>query len=627
MTSRPPLRLPVYALMLVALLVRAGRASDPSFEADARPLIQQFCVDCHNDKKQKGDVNLDRFVTPASLAQNPKLWEDVTRVLRESEMPPHKKPQPSDADRARLIGAVEHTLAHLEYQPDPGRTVIRRLTRVEYNNTIRDLLGVDSHPADAFPADGGGGEGFDNHAATLYITPILMEKYLQAARQIAEQVDVAKLAGVDPNTKFDPHAAAHNMLAALLPRAFRRPTDEGEINRYLNVFDHAMQSGRDFNDAARLALRAVLVSPNFVYRIEADRPGATDAYPLNDFELATRLSYLLWSSMPDRELFDLAKQNRLHENDVLIAQVKRMLADVKSRAFAEQFITQWLDIRRLGSVEPDRNRYKDFTPELKAAMSEEPIDLFAAMLRDNAPLTDLIACNYTYLNAALAKHYGIAGVEGDQFRRVTLPDATRGGVLTLGAVLTVASYPQRTSPVLRGKWVLEQVLGVQAPPPPASVQTLSRDDKPHDGQTFRQRLERHRADPTCAACHAKIDPLGFGLENFDVIGAWRDKIGGVPVDAAGKMPTGETFTGPGELKQILLARREQIMRHLTDKMLAYALARGIEAYDTPVINKIMDDLKANDYHAQNLIVGIATSYPFTHRKNATITDRKEAPHE
>jgi hypothetical protein len=305
---------------------------------------------------------------------------------------------------------------------------------------------------------------------------------------------------------------------------------------------------------------------------------------------------------------------------VLDAQVRRMIHDPKARALAENFAGQWLGIRNLEtSAQPDPERYPTYTPSLRDAMVREPIEVFQTILRENSSLLDLVDSDYTYLNEELARHYGITGVEGPEMRRVTLTDRNRGGLLGMGGILTLTSYPLRTSPVLRGKWVLEEILGAPTPPPPPMVKSLPQDDKPKQGLTFRQQLEKHRTDPNCASCHKRMDPLGFGLENFDAIGRWRTEIGGQPVDASGVMVTGEEFKGPVEMKQLLLGRHEEFVRNLTEKMLSYALGRGLEYYDTPIVRQIARVVATNEFRSTMLVTEIVKSYPFRYRRNNPVT--------
>ena len=308
------------------------------------------------------------------------------------------------------------------------------------------------------------------------------------------------------------------------------------------------KTGRAHENAVRFALKAVLINPSFLFRIEQDKamPGTQTAAPLDDYELANRLSYFLWASMPDDTLFDLARRKQLHAPGVLEAQIARMLKSPKSKAFADSFAGQWLRVKDLyTSIQPDPKLFPAWTPALRDAAYSESICLFQSVMQNDESLLTLLDSDYTYLNADLAKHYGIPGVYGPEMRRVPLTDKRRGGVLTQASVLTLTSYNRRTSPVLRGKWVLEEILGTPTPPPPPSVATLSQDDKPNkEGLTFRQRLEQHRSKPECASCHSRMDPLGFGLENFDGTGKWRTKIADTPVDSSGILAGGEKFSGP-----------------------------------------------------------------------------------
>jgi hypothetical protein len=495
--------------------------------------------------------------------------------------------------------------------------MIQRLTRRQYNNTVRDLLGVDSRPAQAFPADGGGGGGFDNNASTLFVPPILLERYLEAASAVLAQADPARYLVARPGPGISDEAAARQCIAVFARRAFRHPARDDEVERLLRLSHHALARGDGFDAAVRFALKGALIAPSFLYLVERARDDASGPYPVSDHELACRLSYFLWSSMPDQELSDLADAGRLRDPGVLEHQVRRMLADPKARALAEDFAGQWLRVGSLAELaDPDTRLFPEFTPELRDAMAEEPVAFFHALLREDRPLLDLIDCDYTYLNELLAKHYGIDGVTGPEFRRVALHDRSRGGVLGMAGILTLTSYPRRTSPVLRGKWVLEELLGTPPPPPPAMVKALPADDRVRDGMTFRQRLELHRKDANCAACHARLDPLGFGLENFDVLGRWRDDIRETPVDAAGLLTTGEAFTGPEELKAILKgARRGLFVRNVVERMLAYALRRGVEYYDQPAIGEVIAALEAHEYKVTALVVAVAQSYPFQYRRS------------
>jgi len=616
------------ALMgVVAGLCAVGSAGaadlDQKFTKEVRPLLDKYCFSCHKAEKAKGGVDLAQFKDLQGVVQDARNWETIVRVLHDREMPPDSKKQPSQAEREAMLGWGREALASIDFETvkDPGRKVAHRLNRSEYNNTVRDLFAVSIRPADGFPADGGGGGGFDNNADTLFTPPILMEKYLEAADAVLKAAAPEKIFVVPTLSRVSQRTTAKMNLEYHLPRAFRRPVEQEEFAKYFQLFERTMAEGGTYEEGVKLALKAMLVSPNFLFRIEEERPGA-EAHTLPDHELATRLSYFLWSSMPDEELMSLALQNKLHEPDILKAQVKRMLADKKSRAFAENFAGQWLGVNRLKtSAEPDRGKFKVYTDSLRDAFYEEPIVFFQDLVRRNVSLLNLLDADYTFVNEEMAKIYDLPPVSGKELQKISLKDRNRGGLFGMGGILTLTSYPQRTSPVLRGKWVLEEILGTPAPPPPPNAGGLPADDQVREGLTFRQRLEKHRAKPECASCHNKMDPIGFGLENFDAIGRWRDTIDKQPVDAAGEFSSGAKFKGPAELKKLMLLQKDQFLHNLTEKMLAYALGRGLEFYDVPSVNHIKGEVKKADYRAEALVMEIVKSYPFQHRRGSDWSEK------
>ena len=608
---------------LYTTLSRAGAADSAKVPADSfhtqiRPVVDEFCGKCHNSVKAKGGVNLAIFTNLVSVYREPQVWEKVLAKLKANEMPPDGKPQPSKIQRSVLTNWVARSLNDLaqgRFAADPGRVLIHRLSKNEYNCTIRDLLGVDTRPADSFPTEGGGGGGFDNNADTLFIPPILMERYLSTASGVLEQAPKERIFFTTKGWFDTDRSVARRILEHFGTRGFRRPLEAGELDRLLVIYDRTRQRKLGFDVAVKAGVAAILVSPNFLFRVEADQ-GTKQPYRISDYELASRLSYFLWSSMPDEELFRLANQGRLHEPKTLDQQVVRMIADNKSKVFTESFVSQWLRVRELKTAaQPDPRRFPEYTLSLRDAMYREVVQFFDSVVRENASLLRLISADYTFANADLARLYGIQKVDGAALQRVQLADANRGGVLGMAAILTLTSYPQRTSPVLRGKWVLEEMLGTPTPPPPPLVKSLPQDDAPVDGLTLRQQLEKHREQPECAACHVRMDPLGFGLENFDPIGRWRTRIGNQAVDASGVLPGGEKFEGPAALRTVLLGRKEEIIRNVTQKMLAYALGRGLEYYDTPTVNTIVKALAKSDYRSSVLITEIVKSFPFGYRRN------------
>ncbi len=414
-----------------------------------------------------------------------------------------------------------------------------------------------------------------------------------------------------------PREAAREIVARFADQAFRRPSRPEEVERLLKLYDKAEKEGDRFEDCVRLALEGVLVWPDFLFRVELDPPGLPPgtSYAVGEYELASRLSYFLWSSMPDAELFDLASRGKLRAN--LEPQVRRMLADPRSIAFVQNFSGQWLTTRKLAYVAPDPVEFPGFDEELRSAMVRETELFFEAILRENRSVLDLLDADFSFVNERLAKHYGIEGVTGPEFRRVKLP-ANRGGVLTQASVLTLTSNPTRTSPVKRGKWVLDQILGTPPPPPPPDVPSLS-DNKQLTG-TLRQVMEQHRANATCASCHQRMDPIGFAFENYDATGAWRDKEGDTAIDPSGVLPGGRAFRGPAELKSVLRGKKEQFSRSLVEKVLTYALGRGLEYYDRCAVDEILEALRKDDDRFATLIVGVAKSGPFLMR-----TTRGEEP--
>jgi hypothetical protein len=402
-------------------------------------------------------------------------------------------------------------------------------------------------------------------------------------------------------------------VGAFAQRAFRRPVREEEVDRYLSLFDRALSRGDSFEAALRLALKGILVSPHFLFLVEPE-PKDEGIYALGPYPLAQRLSYFLWSSLPDDELLLAAAQGRLADEEGIRAQVRRMLRDPRSRALGESFACQWLELEPLGkTVRPDPKLFPSFDEELAESMKAEAAAVFHEIVSHDRCLLELIESDWTFVNERLAKLYSITGVEGSDLRRVTLLDRNRGGVVGMAAVLTVSSQPLRTSPVLRGRWLLESLLGNKVPPPPPDAGSLPEPGDLAKPISFRERMEKHRSKPECASCHAKMDPLGFGLENFDPIGRWRTQVDGLPVDATGQLPSGERFAGTIELKKLLMSRHDEVMTQLSRKLLGYALGRALNNFDKCVIEECQKALKARDYRASAMVETIAVSYPFRHR--------------
>lgn len=418
-----------------------------------------------------------------------------------------------------------------------------------------------------------------------------------------------------PRRTADEEACARTILSSLARRAWRRPVGPFDVAPLMRIYA-SERAASDFEHGVEAALEAILVSPEFLFVIEGDPAGSLpgSVHPVTDLELATRLSLFLWSSIPDERLLALAEENRLREAGILDGEIARMLADPKAQALVDNFAGQWLYLRNLDQQRPDITAFPGFDTRLRSAMADETRLFFAHVLRANRPVTDFIASDYTFLNQRLAEHYGIPGVSGPAFRKVGLDPAWhRGGLLGQASILTVTSYGNHTSVVKRGRWILDNLLASPPPPPPPDVPALKAE---HDGRklTARQQLELHRANPSCAACHVRMDPLGFALENFDAIGAWRTRDEGQPIDTVSTLPNGTRFEGIRGLQQILLDRRDEFTRAFTERLMTYALARGLGPQDMPAVRRIAGHSAKDGYRIHTIVRGIATSPAFTLRK-------------
>ena len=582
--------------------------------------IKRYCLECHSGEKPKASLDLSRFDSMDKILSEALLWDDILIRLSQGDMPPKEADLPTLNERSEFLNWVESSLQKAACQSGPhaGPAVLRRLNRAEYSASVRDLLDIHFDAGEALPSDGSGGEGFDNASETLFISPIHAEKYMDAARVAVEYAfadprSLRRFLVAEPDEKTSPEVAARRVIEDFLPRAFRRSIPESEILEYLALFHAAYKADPSFMVAIRLTLQAVLISPKFLFI--AEEPNFdSKPHKVTDHELASRLSYFLWGSLPDDELLKAADEGNLSDSKIVQEQFKRMLGSQNSRKvrnFSQNFVEQWLGTRALGrEFKPDKS-IRGYDSELEGGMKYEPVFFFHEILTENRSLLDLLKADYTYVNRRLARHYRIKGEFREQPKRVQLTDENRrGGLLSMAAVLAVSSYPHRTSPVLRGKWILETILGDPPPPPPSNVPELEESASSVSSESLRQRLELHRQNAACAQCHDRIDPLGFGLENYGVLGRWRDKYEGHTVDARGALPDGTTFSGPAELKLALLGRKDQFVRHLTKKMLGYALGRGLTYYDYCAVNSIVDKLRANDYKSHHLLFGIIQSVPF-----------------
>lgn len=761
-------------LAIAAAFCFAASAQDARIVA----FLQKHCTSCHNDTSKAADLSL---VAPGT---NVALWDKVHDRVTTGRMPPLGMPRPSTEELTGLLKWIEALPGRAAAEKGPGRVVSRRLNRAEYNNTVRDLLGVTIRPADEFPLDDAG-YGFDTVGDVLSVSPMLMEKYITAARRLSKlavygesaaakptklarfmtkksqddptpgalpfsnrgaiygsfefpvageyelrmrvgnyrprvngtprQRELARKRGLTPAEKaelaeenrkayppvkmvvtldgkqvlteivegnidfqyahgesiarvkvtagehffrasFPEFAALDNpldnmnldgrrklfidyvdvvgpynpeprrpskifvcnektdsclkqILSVLARRAYRRPVAADELGRLTALAASVRKEGDSFEESVRVALQAILLSPSFLFRAE---PLAKTDTPVSEHDLATRLSYFLWSSMPDEELSALADRGELRKPGVMAKQLKRMLADKKSDALAENFAGQWLGLRTMDRRKPDPKHFPRVDDEVLEAMRDETLLFTRAIIREDRSIEEFLNASFTYWNGPLARHYGNPSINGEAFERVTLKGDQRGGIVTHGSVLSLSSYATRTSPVLRGKWVLENLLGTPPPPAPAGVPSLP-EGKEAAAASLRERMQQHRAKAECAVCHDLMDPIGFGLENYDAAGAWREKDGEFAIDASGVFPGGAAFRGPAQLRDAMAAQSGLFVRNFVEKLMTFALGRGIERGDRAHVDAIVERMKNNGHRMQFLIGEIVNSQPFQQR--------------
>ena len=589
------------------------------FKEKVGPFVNKYCTRCHGPRAKAG-INLQSALKNPGGESASLHWKKAVANVKVHEMPPEDaSKKPSDEERrhfAEWVGKIKYLAPR-----DPGQFVIRRLTKTEYANTLFDLYGVDPSIADTLPAEVEG-EGFLNSISLLQ-----SELFLGIANKVIDQIIAPegqaptavqkRLFGETPKGT-DLRKAARGVARTLARDAYRRPPTDAELDVLVDVYDLARNNDLNHMAALGLMLKAVLVSPQFLFITPAGEPESKDAIVLlDDFQLASRLSYLLWSAPPDAELAALADKDELHKPEVLRTQVERLLKDARSRALFDGFGAQWLRVNELDGQVFDPKTFPQMTPALRTAMMDEARLFFESIVSENQGVVRFVSSDYTFVNEPLAKVYGLEqSVRGPKMRRVKLTNPNRGGILSMPATLATTSFPNRTSPVLRGVWVLERILGERVPPPPADIPELEEQDhKKVEGLTLRQRTELHQSEATCRNCHKILDPIGFGLENFDAIGRWREKNDqGLAIDSAGKLPDGKEFSTPAELKRLLAKRETDLARNLTERLMAYALGRQLKGYDDIVIDQLMVKIAADNYRMRTIITEVITSYLFTHRR-------------
>jgi hypothetical protein len=613
--------------------IHAARQTEArkTFEQKITPFFNTYCTDCHGDKVRKGGLSFRPALKNPGASELRKQWKRALTSLEAHEMPPEDAKKRPSSEEVKVFSNWFSEIKFLS-PIDPGEFVIRRLNKVEYANTLGDLLGSEPSLAAELPAEVFGA-GYLNS-----LSPLLMEQYLAIAAEVIQSVwsSDTPLPSALQNRLFGRESfrpglnagELRSLLRGLARKAYRRPASEAELDVLAGVFELARKAGRGEEESLRLVLKAILVSPQFLFITpETDSARGSGIVPLDSFQLASRLSFLLWSTQPDEELSALADEGLLTETAVLEKQVRRLLENPRSRALFDGFGAQWLGVDKLAAKTFDATKFPQMNAALRSAMYEEARLFFESIVRENRSVAGFLGCDYSFLNETLAAVYGLDGeVKGPEMRRVQLRNPDRGGVLGMPGILATTSFPNRTSPVNRGVWVLEQVLGEHVPPPPPNVPTLEKQDKTKTGNlTLRQRTELHRTNAVCMSCHKVLDPIGFGLENFDAIGRWRDTDeNGGAIDAAGELPGAKRFASPRELKKILIARSDDFSRNLTAKLLAYALGRQLEGYDELVVDKLQEAISSDGHRMQTVITKVVGSYPFTHRRVEQPTENSNA---
>ncbi len=588
---------------------------------------------------------MDDFSFIVAIQRRGEVFVKLIDHVENGTMPPEGKPPLSKMEKDTLLFYINKYLKDALDKPDPGLITSRRLSNREYEYAIQDLTGVVVNTDSLLPRDPGGGEGFDNFARTLYITPLLMERYFDIGESVIQQLhsnEESWRAWVPENSfslfqriqhwwyrwvyDYDmSHEAtlqnARQAIVSFTTLAYRRYLRPVERDKLLHFFEEVYLSLSEdqfrYDKAMQEVFKAVLVSHHFLIRQEADPP-LTEPYLISSFELATRLSSFLWCSIPDVALLEAAYREDLRNPELLRLQVKRMLDDPKARRMAKSFVSQWLEIDHLtqSTYEKDEHLFPEFDSELRSAMHEETVSYFYYTLSESRNFLELLTGRYTFLNERLADHYGIDGVSGNKMRRVDLNNTERGGILGMASVLTATSLPNRTSPVLRGKWVMEKILSSPPKPPPPNIPDLEETQDIHDELTLREALVIHRENPSCYGCHQDMDDLGFALENYDAIGRWRTSYinSNVPIDVTGSLKSGEYFEGAVQLKEVLAAKQEQFAKGISKKMLGFSLGRAIVFKDTQTIEQLAKTLVENRFDPVPFIEELVLSYLFQYKK-------------
>ncbi len=630
-------------LLLIGLSACAVESGE--FQQKLLPVLEAHCFKCHNPEKKKGGIDLKAFASEGEVLKKYKLWQRVVEAVQNDAMPPDDDkftPQHGEV----VVGGVKKILAQLDSgHPsmfDPGPSPIRRLSRTEYSHVMRDLTGLemDFSGQVGIPEDSTG-SSFENVAAALNLPASLLEKYFTAAdialtrlfgeadpmwdgkadwerKPNAAQVKKAREKFFNGLPESADRGAASAFVGKFARLAWRRPVAAVETERLMTLHDAAIAKGDAPRVALRKTLKPILVAVDFLFRIEVEHPPQkppTGASKVSDVDLASRLSFFLWSSLPDDELLAAAENGELSKPAGLETQVKRMLADDRAKRLTGDFFLRWLEANKVSEARPSTEFFPAFNDSMKRAMRAE-VEAFCDHLRtEDRPVLDLLDCDYTFVNADLAKLYGIEGVTAKEPQRVALkPENHRGGVIGMGAILSATSHTNRTSPTKRGKWVLDVIFGNPPPPPPPNAGMFKDENKSKkEPKDFREKLAQHAGDPSCAGCHAKMDPLGFGLDNYNAIGEWRPTT--PELDTSGTLPGGAKFDGAEALKKLVWSRRDAFLRNTTSQMLSYALGRELDYYDQGQVTLIQSAANKGGGKFSALVLGIVSSYPFQNRRN------------
>ncbi len=638
----------ISGFFILLTLSVSGQPDDPRqkhYWRTVRPIIDKHCYSCHNGEDKKAGINLERYDFIVAIVRDGELFHKVMDVVEKGTMPPDIRPPMSESEKDTLVHYINGYLQKALEEKDPGLIYPRRLNNQEYKYAIYDLFQLEINVDSIFPSDPSGGAGFDNQARVLYMSPLLMERYFETANYLIEKLysDNEKWRTLVPIYRKSPlewlrnlwysmaygkdvslerpREIASEVLFPIATLAYRRFLSQEDKDQLMAFFETVYLDAKDqpdrFDISIKETLKLILVSHHFLYRQEAD-PDIEGAYEVSNFELASRLSFFLWSSIPDQTLLNVAYKDDLHSEKVLEREVLRMLEDPRALRMGKQFALQWLELKKLDdpAFQLDPEVYPAYSKTLKDLMLKEVELYFNYVILESQNLLELINSNYSFMNEELAQHYGIEGVEGDEMYKVQFASNERGGILGMAGVLTATSLPTRTSPVLRGKWVLEQILGTPAPPPPPDVPELDvNHDSSESPKTLRMILEKHREDPACFGCHQAMDPIGLGLENFDGLGRWREAYGTEIIDPSGVLKSGEKFEGPSDLKGILVEKKELFAKNFSKKMLSYALGRSLAFKDTPTINHLQETLLNTDFNSTLFILELVKSYPFRYKKS------------